>query len=220
MGEPRIQGGPGSTVRPATPPAALPQRTTQPGDGKGVRIAVLDTGMFEHEWLKGAVQTAPNSADVWDVDSDGYGDAESGHGTFIAGLIRQVAPSASVYAVKVLNSHGVGDDLGVAKAMERLPADVDIVNLSLGGYTDNERAPAGDRDRDRGPGRESHRRGGGRQPRRDPAVLAGGVRAGAGDRRRRREGRRVAPRRATATTARGSMRPLAARTSSPRSRAR
>ena len=141
MGEPRIQGGPGSTVRPATPPAALPQRTTQPGDGKGVRIAVLDTGMFEHEWLKGAVQTAPSSADVWDADSDGYGDAEAGHGTFIAGLIRQVAPSASVYAVKVLNSHGVGDDLGVAKAMERLPADVNIVNLSLGGYTDKNVPP-------------------------------------------------------------------------------
>ncbi len=141
MGEPRIQGGPGSTVRLATPPAALPLRTLQPGDGKGVKIAVLDTGMFEHEWLKGAVQTAPNSADVWDVDNDGYGDAESGHGTFIAGLIRQVAPSASVYAVKVLDSHGVGDDLTVAKAMQQLPADVDVINLSLGGYTDGDAPP-------------------------------------------------------------------------------
>jgi hypothetical protein len=140
MGEPRIQGGPGSTVRPATPPASLPYRTTNPGDGKGVRIAVLDTGMFEHPWLYG-VQSAPNSTDVWDVEHDGYADAESGHGTFIAGLIRQVAPSASIYAVKVLDSHGVGDDLGVAKAMALLPADVKIVNLSLGGYTDRNAPP-------------------------------------------------------------------------------
>ena len=49
-------------------------------------------------------------ADVWDVEHDGYGDAESGHGTFIAGLILQVAPAADVYVVKVLDSHGLGDD--------------------------------------------------------------------------------------------------------------
>jgi hypothetical protein len=52
-----------------------------------------------------------------------------------------VAPTASVYAVKVLDSHGVGDDFTVAKAMEQLPADVKIINLSLGGYTDRDVAP-------------------------------------------------------------------------------
>jgi hypothetical protein len=139
-GEPRVQGGPGSSVRVAKPPKALPQRTTRAGDGKGVRIAVLDTGLFTHPWLQ-AVQAAPNSADVWDVDHDDYADAESGHGTFIAGLILQVAPAAEVYIVKVLDSHGVGDDAGVAKAMEQLPQDVDIVNLSLGGYTMDDAAP-------------------------------------------------------------------------------
>lgn len=139
-GEPRIQGGPGSTVRPATLPAALPQRGAQTGDGAGAKIAVLDTGMFEHEWLRG-VQRAPDSDDTWDANADGYGDAEAGHGTFIAGLILQVAPAADVYAVKVLDSHGVGDDFGVAAAMAQLPADTDIVNLSLGGYTDRNTPP-------------------------------------------------------------------------------
>ena len=105
-----------------------------------MRIAVLDTGKFEHQWLT-AVQSAPNSADVWDVESDGYGDAEAGHGTFIAGLILQVAPAATVYIVKVLDSHGLGDDLTVAKAMEQLPQDIHIVNLSLGGYTDDDSGP-------------------------------------------------------------------------------
>jgi hypothetical protein len=140
MGEPRIQGGPGSTVRPATIPGALPSRNASGSDGKGARIAVLDTGMFDHEWLRD-VQRAPDSADVWDVEHDGYGDNESGHGTFIAGLIRQVAPAASIYAVKVLDSHGVGDDLTVATAMAQLPAGVNIVNLSLGGYTDKDEPP-------------------------------------------------------------------------------
>jgi hypothetical protein len=139
-GEPRLQGGPGSTVRPATLPPALPRRTTVPADGSGARIAVLDTGMFEHEWLRG-VQRGPLSDDVWDVERDGYGDAEAGHGTFIAGLIRQAAPASEIYALKVLDSHGVGDDLGVAAALQQLPSDVDIVNLSLGGYTDRDAPP-------------------------------------------------------------------------------
>ena len=96
--------------------------------------------MFEHEWLSNVVR-APYADDVWDVENDGYGDNESGHGTFIAGLILQVAPAASVYAVKVLDSHGVGDDLKVAEAMALLPANVNIVNLSLGGYTDGDQPP-------------------------------------------------------------------------------
>src|SRR3954447_20511248 len=33
-GEPRVQGGPGSSVRVARPPAAMPVRTTRRGDGK------------------------------------------------------------------------------------------------------------------------------------------------------------------------------------------
>ncbi|MBE2315895.1 S8/S53 family peptidase [Solirubrobacter sp. CPCC 204708] len=140
MGEPRIQGGPGSSVELASLPKELPSRGALPGDGKGAKIAVLDTGMFEHEWLR-SVQRAPLSDDVWDVEGDGYGDNESGHGTFIAGLIRQVAPAASIYAVKVLDSHGVGDDLTVATAMSQLPADVNIVNLSLGGYTEGNQPP-------------------------------------------------------------------------------
>jgi subtilase family protein len=140
MGEPRIQGGPGSSVRLATPPRGLPLRTERVDDGAGVRIAVLDTGLFAHPWLSGVAQ-APDSADVWDVNGDGYADAESGHGTFIAGLIREVAPAASVYVAKVLNSHGVGDDFTVAQAIEALPNDVDIINLSLGGYTDHDEPP-------------------------------------------------------------------------------
>jgi hypothetical protein len=139
-GEPRIQGGAGSSVRLAKLPNALPLRTSRRGDGKGVRIAVLDTGLFDHQWLT-AVQRAPGVQDAWDADNDGYADAESGHGTFIAGLILQVAPAAEVYVVKVLNSQGVGDDQAVAAAMEQLPQDIDIVNLSLGGYTDGDSGP-------------------------------------------------------------------------------
>jgi hypothetical protein len=139
-GEPRMQGGCGSSVRPARPPAALPKLTKNAGDGKGVKIAVLDTGLFPHPWL-GGVQHGPSFTDTWDANADGYADDEAGHGTFISGLLLQVAPSAQVYMVKVLDSMGVGDDLTLATAISQLPKDVNIVNLSLGGYTDDDAGP-------------------------------------------------------------------------------
>ena len=141
-GEPRIQGGNATCARPETPPARLPHRTRQPGDGKGVTLAVLDTGLFANTLFPpGRVTGLGQVADTWDADGDGFADAESGHGTFVSGLILQVAPAARVLVAKVLNSHGVGDDLDVAKAMEALPPEVQIVNLSLGGYTEDDSAP-------------------------------------------------------------------------------
>ena len=38
-----------------------------------VPIAVLDTGMFEHEWLKSAQREL--GTDSWDIEHDGYADA-------------------------------------------------------------------------------------------------------------------------------------------------
>jgi hypothetical protein len=141
-GEPRIQGGNATTARPEKRPAALPLRTRMADDGDGVKIAVLDTGLFKHDWLPPAlVDATAGSDDTWDADGDKFGDAEAGHGTFVSGVIRQVAPAAHVHVVKVLDSHGVGDDHTVALAMERLPRDVQIVNLSLGGYTEDDSAP-------------------------------------------------------------------------------
>jgi hypothetical protein len=139
-GEPRIQGGNATCAIPTPPPRALPQRTTRAGDGKGVTLAVLDTGLFQNPLLSpkhvdGAFD------DTWDVEPDGFADAEAGHGTFVSGLILQVAPSAHVIVVKVLDSHGVGDDFTVARVMEGLPPAVDIVNLSLGGYTEDDAPP-------------------------------------------------------------------------------
>ena len=140
MGEPRIQGGPGSTVRQATHAGRAADAHDPAGTAAASRSrcwtpACSSTSGSRASSARPAATTPGTSRD------DGYGDDEAGHGTFIAGLIMQVAPAASVYAVKVLDSHGVGDDLNVAKAMEQLPADVNIINLSLGGYTDRDAPP-------------------------------------------------------------------------------
>jgi subtilisin family serine protease len=141
-GAPRVQGGPGSRVKPAEGPHDAPKLGA--GDGYGVHVAVLDTGIrTDNEWLASYVSIAEGDPD-WeelDVEGDHILDTEAGHGTFITGLILQVAPGARVSAMKVLNSHGIADDLEVAAGIDRLPKDVDILNLSLGGYTERDHPP-------------------------------------------------------------------------------
>jgi subtilisin family serine protease len=140
-GCPRLMGGPGTLVL----PAAEPSRVFDVGatDGHDVTIALLDTGVWaEHPWLgRRVVVEAKDDETEWDEDRDTILDAQAGHGTFLAGLILQLAPGVSVLARKVLDSHGVTDDLAVARAVDALPAGVDVINLSLGGYTELDAAP-------------------------------------------------------------------------------
>ncbi|MEV4318937.1 S8/S53 family peptidase [Actinocrispum sp. NPDC049592] len=88
-------------------------------------------------------------APVTDNPLVGTLDRDTGHGTFIAGIIRQVAPDANVLAIRVLHSDGVayeGDVLlalwGLVDRVERAqhghPEDmVDVVSLSLGYFDEN-----------------------------------------------------------------------------------
>ena len=71
-------------------------------------------------------------------------DTDTGHGTFIAGLVRQVAPDAKVLAVRIMHSNGIVNEgdlihaLGLlAERVEDAEAGdmdtmVDVVSLSLG----------------------------------------------------------------------------------------
>jgi minor extracellular protease Epr len=103
--------------------------------GKGVKIAVLDSGVAPHSDLNiaGGVST---------VDyTNSYND-DNGHGTHVAGVIASknngigttgVAPGASVYAVKVLNRLGEGSLVDIIEGLDwAIQHKVDIINLSLG----------------------------------------------------------------------------------------
>jgi subtilisin family serine protease len=114
--------------------------------GAGVVIAVIDTGQAEWsrqlDWFRDHVDVGPDDVDVLDEAQDGELDFEAGHGTFISGVIAQVAPGAKVLARKAVDTWGVTDELAVADAVRRAIADgAHIVNLSLGGYTMNGLAP-------------------------------------------------------------------------------
>lgn len=109
-------------------------------DGKGVRIAVLDTGVdATHPDLKGQVTASKNF-----TNSSNTGD-KVGHGTHVAsiaagtgakggGTYKGVAPGAEILNGKVLDDSGFGDDSGILAGMEWAAAQgADVVNMSLGG---------------------------------------------------------------------------------------
>ena len=118
---------------------------TSSDGGQGIVVAVVDTGVtLNHSYLQGHFTSArrnfvPGRADddVSDVP-DGTTNIGVGHGTFIAGLIRQVAPNALIMPVRVLNGDAIGTDVQVAAGV-RFAADngAHIINLSLGGTQDS-----------------------------------------------------------------------------------
>ena len=115
---------------------------TGPVLGTGVKVAVIDTGVdYLHPEL------APNFAGGFDFlnnDSDPMDD--NGHGTHVSGIVvaardgvgmMGVAPSASLYALKVLGSNGVGSWSGIIAALDwSVGHGISVANLSLGSATD------------------------------------------------------------------------------------
>jgi subtilisin family serine protease len=80
-------------------------------------------------------------SEVLDADLDYTLDAQAGHGTFIAGVLLRHAPGVHVRAMRVIGGDGVGDELGVLRALALLAGRgrVDVVNLSLGCHTYDDR---------------------------------------------------------------------------------
>lgn len=113
--------------------------------GAGTVIAVLDTGIDGmHPALSGAVSPqgvsfvpgSPQWTDIGDgLDSDGDGlvDEQVGHGTFVAGLIRLVAPDSMLLPVRVLDSDGIANNFQIARAVAwSIDRGAHVVNMSLG----------------------------------------------------------------------------------------
>lgn len=103
--------------------------------GKGVKIAVIDSGINnKHPDLK----IAGGVSKIADLTA--FND-KMGHGTHVAGIIGAqnnsigtvgVAPDSSIYSVRVLSDQGVGDITDVVAGIQwAIDQKMDIINLSL-----------------------------------------------------------------------------------------
>jgi hypothetical protein len=124
----------------SVPQIGAPKAWAAGYDGKGVKVAVLDTGVYaDHPDLKGQVIEAKNFSTAATTDD------KVGHGTHVASIVagtgaksggkyKGVAPGAKILSGKVLDDDGYGDDSGILAGMEwAAQQGADIVNLSLGG---------------------------------------------------------------------------------------
>ena len=134
---------------PARPPVAARRPPPPPAGARSgaVTVGVCDTGIWkeaavEHlDWLGAFVQD-PDDLDDLLVPGGVQLDLQAGHGTFVAGVLRQAAPGATFDPSRALSPLGVGDLVSVVGALFRLTPDAAVVNLSLGCYTEDDRAPA------------------------------------------------------------------------------
>jgi subtilisin family serine protease len=126
------------------------EQAHQDSTGTGVVVAVLDTGLdASHPFLAGRVaagydllddDTDPtDEGNGVDDDGDGLIDEAFGHGTFVAGLVLQVAPDATILPIRVLDADGRSDVAAVAEGIDlAIELGADIINLSAG-FPSNEK---------------------------------------------------------------------------------
>jgi thermitase len=123
-----------------------PCAATQYNQGKGVIVAVLDTGArLDHPDLKARfknvqrydfVDNDTNPSERWvgqDDDNDGEADEMTGHGTHVSGIVVRVAPAAKIMPLRVLDTEGYGDVFTISKAIRYAWLNgARGINLSLG----------------------------------------------------------------------------------------
>jgi len=115
----------------------------QTATGSGAVVAILDTGIdFAHPFFSGRLlpgyDLVDDDADASDAgngvddDADGAVDEAYGHGTFVAGVVLQVAPDATILPIRVLDADGRA---GVPTVVEgiylAIELGADVINLSF-----------------------------------------------------------------------------------------
>ena len=120
--------------------------STKSGDGRGVvnvDIGIMDTGIdLNHPDLNVYRQ-------VTFVSGTSSGNDDNGHGTAVAGIaaakdnsqgVVGLAPGARLWAIKVLDSNGIGSSSNIIKGIDYVTQhanEIDVVNLSFGAVGQN-----------------------------------------------------------------------------------
>ena len=127
-----LVGGESFTSQPAALAMALPT-VHNTSTGNGVRVGVIDVGVDPtHPILAGSLEAGYDYVDDDTTPYEVPGGAASGHGTFVAGVIKLVAPQSVIVPYRVLDSAGRGDGFTVAEAILQAVADsCKVINLSM-----------------------------------------------------------------------------------------
>ncbi len=127
---------------------------------RDVTVAIIDTGIAEEQRSDGWLQYDDIDRRKDNIDEtdrfwgptttslngggDGYLDAASGHGTFVAGIVQRICPRADIRVYSGVDSDGVGGEFRIGCAMIRAVRDgANILNLSLGSQTLDDAPPIG-----------------------------------------------------------------------------
>lgn len=161
MGGPMHCGGPGNNPDNKVPPGLGRHREHHDEDececddlspihphgeaGKGVRIAVLDSGILPFDelpcWMDDNIVVLDCERDVegdyYDVvRNQRYIRYPRVHGTFVAGVILQKAPGATILVRRLLDKHGSANDYQLGEALEDVlhcpGGPPHIINMSCG----------------------------------------------------------------------------------------
>lgn len=108
--------------------------------GKGVGIAILDTGIYPHQDLVRPKNRIVAFKDFINNRQTPYDD--NGHGTFVAGVAagngylsggkyRGIAPDASLIGVKVMDENGSGDSSDIIAGMQWVVNNKDKYNIRV-----------------------------------------------------------------------------------------
>jgi subtilisin family serine protease len=128
-----------AATEPAVPPKARkvepsPKTNTDQSAGQGVTVAVVDTGVLtsvtsQHEWLQ---QGVDGDAEPPPAQMGHY----RGHGTFVAGVVRTMAPSARVRVFSLLKYGGAAFESQIApQLVAAFNSGADIISMSAGTET-------------------------------------------------------------------------------------
>ena len=121
---------------------ALWNRPSPPIRGRGVTIAVVDSGLLSASDVTSRTLANVNFNSSQHSSLDGYG-----HGTFVAGVAAGdgsashggfvgIAPEANIVNVRVTDDHGVGNEADVVAGLQwvlnnKITYNIRVVNLSL-----------------------------------------------------------------------------------------
>ena len=137
---------------PATEPRPVPSdMPPDPGvcdaAGVGVSVYVPDTGLLEHAavhpWLAG-VTGQPDELPPPDASGVVMIPGYTGHGTFVAGVARCMAPASTVFVTSDFTTAGVLSEFEIVLCLNQaLGLGVNIISLSAGGTTRHNLPPLG-----------------------------------------------------------------------------